>query len=342
MSLSSNAPYFPGYSEEALSRALEIECYGLATQYIGGILVDGEYYLEGAHASCSLYLIPRDESKRIPYTTATFYSDCIAFEHEFPTLAFPLDDSVSNSDIPWNLVPIHLDEEDDRNPRHLYIEYLTYGAEMAENVANGPWVRPVFRYDRFLGQQESQMTDDGDVKVEWISRYGTVSLAIHLYNAALRQTDPLSKYLCYYRVIENVIGSNGKAWIEDQIGSLDASDLEPIWHEANTKAGVPEVLRPFIRDELLLDTGNRVNIVEVMRGHAQCQLARLRKCSTDTERSRRLYNENRCGIAHGREIKPHDLGDDFTSILNDLKIIRFLARLSISQTRRARSADMEL
>ncbi len=43
----------------------------------------------------------------------------------------------------------------------------------------------------------------------------------------------------------------------------------------------------------------------------------------------RPYKDNRCGIAHGKEVKRADFGDDFREIVNDLKLIRFLARLTI-------------
>lgn len=330
MSLPARGPYFPGYSNDALEKAVEIECYGLCTECIGSIIVDARFDLRGAEASCSFYLIPLDPLEDVPYTIAAFYADCIAFEHELPVLALPIVEALTNSDIPWNFAPQGFDVDDGRNPRYSYVDYLRYGAEIAGDITNGCWGYPIFRYDRYSSQKELQLTEDGDVQVEWTAKYYGVSLALHLYNAALRQADPLSKYLCYYRVIENVTESNGKAWIEEQLDGFSGHEPEPVWYRANKQAGVPQGLVPFLRSEHCFGDENRVNVVEVMRGHALLHLSRLKESLSVTKISERLYNENRCGIAHGRNIKSHDLGDDFASILNDLKIIRFLARLSIS------------
>ena len=66
-----------------------------------------------------------------------------------------------------------------------------------------------------------------------------------------------------------------------------------------------------------------------MRASAIVRIDQLRCDRNDNEIAELLYNEDRCGIAHGGSIKFHDLGDDFVQINNDLKLIKYLSRIAI-------------
>jgi len=315
--------------DDALRRGVEIQCYGMGTDCLSGILVGDSYWLEGCHASISFYLIPYDESIPIDYSIDSHYADCISFEHEIPTLALPSKATISNEDVPWLIKPTPLRNEDSRNPNRMYVDYLRYGAEAAADVSNGPWLRPSFRYDYFYDDQ--LVSEDGFVRIEWMSKYQELSLAIHLYAAALRQSDPLSQYLCFYRVLENINRTNSKSWVEDTIECIDQVKLEPIWHLSSRDSSFPIELMDHIDQTGILDGHQRINVAEIARSYALRQIINLRDHMENKEIAKRLYNENRCGIAHGKEIKPHDLGSDFSSILNDLLLIRLLARIAITQ-----------
>ena len=92
---------------------------------------------------------------------------------------------------------------------------------------------------------------------------------------------------------------------------------------------VPPELVDAVREDRLYGDGERVNIIEIMRASAIVQLAQLRFERSEKEIAELLYNEDRCGIAHGGNIRFHDLSDDFVQINGDLKLIKYLARLAI-------------
>jgi hypothetical protein len=68
-----------------------------------------------------------------------------------------------------------------------------------------------------------------------------------------------------------------------------------------------------------------------MRAEALLRLQKLHSILDNQAIAKRLYNDNRCGIAHGGTIKRHDLADDFVEIAKDLKLIRYLARIAIEE-----------
>lgn len=321
--------------DEAMKLAVEIECYGLETEGISGILVDGSYWLEGHEASTSFYLVPAQELEQVPYSTASFFADCLAYEHEVPVFAIPSSDSLTNEDIPWCLKRRRPSEGPANYLAERYLDKLTYGAEAAYGVSSGPSMHVPFRYDsfHFPNQEFSPYHGFEYVSVDWSSQYASVRDALHLYNASLRQVDPLSQYLCSYRVIENTAHGNGKAWIRQKVTSPETLDVQlDIWSFGKPEEIVPDELADYVRSEKLTNEAQLINIMEIMRAHALRALDGLRRKHEPEEIAWRLYNENRCGIAHGRKFKAHDMGDDFASILNDLKLIRFLARFAIEQS----------
>jgi hypothetical protein len=325
-------PSYIANPHKAMKHAVQIECYNLDTECLGAVLVDDQYWLEGHEASSSFFLIPKNADEPIPYSMAQFYADCISFEHDFSALAVPPLDDLAELDIPWNFKPSHRDNQASCRARSLYVEYIRETAQVTNCLSNGLSYKVIFKYDWLEAPTEGY---DGHeiVKVSWLRVFSDVSKAIHLYNAALRQADPLSQYLCFYRVVENITHKNGKSWIKDKIGNPSLEYSTPIWCEVCNKwySLVSPEIRPYIRIDKLLSDKQRINLVEVARANALYQLHQLRSSLDDSNIVHRLYNENRCGIAHGTEIKLHDLGDDFRSILNDLKLIRYLARLAIDE-----------
>ena len=317
-----------GYPEEALEKAIEIETYIFNTANFGSILLDGEYWLEGDDPSSSIYLISPDPAKEIPFFKATFYADCIAFEHNTPTLVFPKK-ALNDSEVPWLTKPT---KENDEPANVRYINLIREAGEVASRMSKGDFTNIVFKYDTSEGIVSDE---DGVIHVELLPKYEKISKAIHLYNSALRQTDPLSQYLSYYRVLESIFGTSGrdsKAWIEETLNSeleycLDVMSKGPRRFKAYEL--VPPEFADAVREDRLYGDGERVNIIEIMRASAIVQLAQLRFERSEKEIAELLYNEDRCGIAHGGNIRFHDLSDDFVQINGDLKLIKYLARLAI-------------
>lgn len=324
----------PGYvanPEEAWKQRMEIECYNLDTECLGAVLIDDSIWLEGYEASNAFFLIPRDSTTQIPYSTASFYADCIGFEHDFSALAIPRADCYLNdTDIPW---PCWFNAFRDPTPAEDFIQSLREGAEAANALWNGLGTTVAFRYD-WLDQPTTEVDGYAVVKVDFTATYSVVRAAIHLYCAALRQADPLTAYLCFYRIIENCTDSNGKTWVEGIIAQeFDTSSIA--WCERPPESIVPAYVSGIVRpDRLGRSHRDRdcTNLFEILRAIAIHRRDELAQELSPADIARRLYNDNRCGIAHGGDIRLHDLATDFREVLQDLKLLRFLARVAIEET----------
>jgi len=161
-----------------------------------------------------------------------------------------------------------------------------------------------------------------------------VRTAVHLYNAALRQLDALSQFLCFYRVFENLAGNNGKAWIESTLGG-PMDYVVPVLCARQSRHSVKRMVDRsvlgLIRFDRLMQGRSRFNVIEVPRARALRRLSMLRQEGSDDDTAKRLYNANRCGIVHGASIRRHDFSEDFRAVALDLPLIRFLARLAIEE-----------
>jgi hypothetical protein len=140
-----------------------------------------------------------------------------------------------------------------------------------------------------------------------------VSQEIHLYSVALRQADALGEFLCYYRVIESATRSNGKAWISSALDVLPAHDYGHIGigHEGVRRAR---------------------NLLSIWRSKALRRLSVLRqRFGSPAGIAGYLYNTNRCGIAHGKDIVRADITQSYFEVVRDTYLLKLLARLAIDQ-----------
>jgi hypothetical protein len=296
------------------------------------MLVDESHYLEGEEASSYFHLIPVNSSKPVGYLFGSFVADCLAFEHAIPFQALPHASSFSFEDVPWTIKPKHRDDIP-----HLYLQDMTQGYETAAAITEGLWFHPEFRYD--LPTATTVKHKDYDlVHLDFSNVYARVPQALHLYNAALRQTDPLGQFLNYYRVIENLTGTNGKSWVERNIGILPDYKLEifarhavPDRPRTSISDCIDQHMKKHVRTVKLCGNRKRLNFTELIRAGALGRLYELRQTHTNQQIAKRFWNTNRCGISHGGTIRRHDLDGDFKEILADIKVVRFLARIVIEE-----------
>jgi hypothetical protein len=301
----------------------QILCFGLLTNLPGDVTIDHEYRLYQNPNENSVFVCPKDFKGEVDFSIASFYADCIAFEQDVATLAVPAAKYITRESVPWVFKPA--DRED---LLELYLKYFFESFDVSVIASDGIWYMPYPNYD--LDEEESLLFKD---------HYLKVSLAIHVYNAAMRQSDPLSQYLHYYRVFENISNNNGKRLIEELLATeLDyelAAYASPIRSRTivpPSKALAAGVYRE-VRKGRLHGEGHLINMIEVRRAEALYSLKQLKKRNLmDSAIADRLYKENRCGIAHGKTIKRHDMGSDFTEIVRDLKLLRYLARLAIERS----------
>jgi hypothetical protein len=240
--------------------------------------------------------------------------------------------SFSFDDVPWTIKPKHRDDIP-----HLYLSDLTESYEQAAMITEGLWFHPEFRY---IAPTASTIDHKGYqlVHLDFSKRYRRVPQALHLYNAALRQTDPLGQFLNYYRIIENLSHANGKAWVEECVATLPdykinifAEHAVPGPRRVSLIQCVGHEARKHWRKKRLYERAKVYNFTEVMRAGALGRIDELKSTHTHQQIAKRFWNTNRCGISHGNAIRRHDLDTDFREILADTKLVRFLARVIIEQ-----------
>jgi hypothetical protein len=328
MALPRSLPVYVASPKTAFRNSIQI--HGIDSECLGGMIIDNSYYLEGEEASSYFYIIPAAPHSPVAYSYGSFVADCLAFEHAFPMQAMPPGRSLPLRKVPWGLKP-----RQRRDIPEMYLDRVIESYELAAGLAEGPWFHPAFRYDL---PNVTTVTHKGFelIVLDFSRRYARVPQALHLYNAALRQTDPLAQYLNFYRIIEHLTGSNGKSWIQNTIQNLPdyATDIYitfgvPDRPKTSLKQCLDPSARKHVRTSRARGPGGLRNFAEVLRAYCLERLNQLAVNHTPADVARRFYNTNRCGIAHGTNIRRHDLDVDFQDIISDLRALKYLARIAI-------------
>ncbi len=270
-----------------------IDLVGLSSDCIGDVTIDSIVALNQIHPTYSVVLIPLTKTP-LSLEYVTFISNCLAYEHEIPV-------SLYQGHTPL-FKPIFRSYSDQNN-------LLNHAYEVIFDIKYGYGVI-LFRYPAFFTSKN----------INYSGRYSTVSKEISLYSSALRQLDPFSEYLHYYRIIESATNSNGKAWISKNISRITEYKFGFLgYRKAND----------FTSEKC-------INVFSVYKKKAIARLAKLSLKIPDGEIERYLYNENRCGIAHGRDqVKLFDYGVDFSDIVEDVFIMKLLSRIVIEDKMRS-------
>jgi hypothetical protein len=296
----------------------------LAGDSVGDVTLDGRMALVQSHPDGCLCLCPLKPNPQPSEQEAWFYSDCISYEHDIPVVVYPRpgdfvrfkyryayvepqrNRTVSTVHIPGGVVtkgtvrPLTALKA----VKQYYTEqWLTILTEIC-SLNLGPLTCVLFRSPGF----------GKTVDLPYSNRYQRVRTEIHLYATALRQADALSEYLCYYRVIEGATNSNGVNWITAALDLISRHDFGLI--QICNVDGEPEpksLMKIYLR-RASLRLKELMHIFHTSHGVAQY-----------------LYKVDRCGIAHGREIRKSDVTPKYFEILKDTYIVKMLARIAIDQ-----------
>jgi len=269
-----------------------IDLPGADIAQAGWTSIDGRYALIPVLPGYSYGLAPPAGIPHPAFRAVAFLANCMAYEYEVPSFV-------------WNVgalvPPIEIPRSGYAN--RAYREGMTMIHEVLTDIR--------FGLGGLVRLPESSA--DCPIDLHYTKRYGHVAEAVGLYASAIRQVDPLSEFLSYYRVIERTSGGNGKKWIArnlDRVRNYDFGFLE----FANS-------FRPAAR---------RRNLFTIYRRRALNRLRRLKIELPGVEVEDYLYNENRCGIAHGSHgIKVYDFGQDVQSVAQDCYVLKLLARVGI-------------
>jgi len=186
---------------------------GLASDTLGEVTIDDKVALVQPHPESTLYLCPLASNLHPSYQQAWFFSDCIAYEHDIPTIVYPMASELRRFGYrfvhygPTKPRKVHVvsvgkmgNTNDDvkthaKRPlgaelttRAFYLPTLIRILEEIRELRHGPLTFVLFRH-----------YDNHDrIDLPFTKKYGPVAQEIHLYATALRQADALSEYLAYY------------------------------------------------------------------------------------------------------------------------------------------------
>ncbi|MBE6823104.1 MAG: hypothetical protein E7518_08430 [Ruminococcaceae bacterium] len=268
-----------------------IEMPGTISDSIGSVKIDNKFILIPVEPICSWSLMPYEKVSQPTFAEVVFYANCLAYEHELPTSIYSVNKKPFIKPIIGN---------------NSYIgrsyDIITQAYEFINDIKFG-FGNVVFRYS----------DSDKEVDIQYSIKYKKVARELSLYATALRQLDPLSEFLCYYRIIEFITGDNGKNWIEANITRIN-----------NYNFGFLE-----LRNINSLNSKRKTNLFSIYRRKAMIQINNINK-KYPGKLTHYLYNQNRCGVAHGKDnIIEYDFNYNVTEISKDNYIMKLLSRLSI-------------
>jgi len=264
-----------------------IELVGLAIDSIGQVVIDNKYALIQLHHDDAAAIVPPEGSSHPSFDEVLFYTNCLTYAHDIPVFIRVANGKALTKPI--------------ERGRASYIDWLYYDSlrsayEAINSFRLGPLGYVYFRWPGIYGTTPLSLT----------SEYSSVSKEISLYSTAIRQLDPLSEFLCYYRIIESVSGDNGKNWLSANLSRLVRYDFGFLEFEIMGKERVKKNQR-------------RKNLFSFYRRRALSRLKILTTRLSEKSIEEYFYNENRCGIAHGKmDVKVYDFGFNIREISQDI------------------------
>ncbi|MGW0880342.1 methylamine utilization protein MauJ [Streptomyces sp. NPDC002671] len=228
-----------------------------------------------------------------------FFADCIAFDHDVPTLVTP---SRGHVTAPGGQIGMHRQWVDrDRD----YEEALH---SFFENLVNL----------RFTDSLQLRYADKTDPLTQFHTRFlGGRRQLLALYVMALRQIDTLGAYLCIYRVLECADGRNGKTFIESHLDDIATYDFGALKTKGMALPGQPT---------------SDFDVFEAYRLQSLQRLSHLRAAMSDTDIAEHLY-KHRNGLAHGHPgrstIVIQDYATQAATVEADFPLLKLLARIAV-------------
>ena len=230
-----------------------------------------------------------------------FYTDCISYVHDVPGFFYQ---------------PVQKQNKSIIKPIITIPKYNNFSEESCYNLA--------------LEQMYSSIVDikiNAQVCFKWNKAYfETINIPltlmfykvaeeINMYSMALKQIDPLTEFLCYYRIIERISGNNGKEWIRNNLPRLKKYDF-----------GFLEVADLINRRR----QNKRKNLFSFYRRRSANRILKLRKTLPQkVSIEKHLYNETRCAIAHGKDVIKYDYKNNLKKVSLDTYVVKLLSRIAI-------------
>lgn len=268
----------------------------LCGKYIGQVEIDSKYLLCKDPHAYDFFVLPKSRSEHPSFGELVFYTNCLAYDHDLPTLLLP-----AHGRVPVEPLRHH-------GLRHTREQYCHEQCVVLESLGGLKWGS--------LQCVEFRWGDsDRAVDLSYSPKYGSAAKELSLYSLALRQFDPLSEFLHYYRIIESLDRGNGKKWIQANMSRIHTFDFGFLEFEDGSDFG---------RNK------RRVNLFQRYRRRAKERLKQLRSVLESQPIEEYFYSVNRCGIAHGKnDLRHYDFSTTVADIWNDVYIIKLLSRIAI-------------
>ena len=247
--------------------------------------IDSRYSLEQSNGSEGgyFYFIPLTKGEHPEFEDAVFYLNCISFENEALSWLFEENEIKLFEPIE---PPCYCD------PRSLLEEIADLKLGMITI--------------NFSGDEDD---DDEIIRLNYSQKYSKRRVELSFYAQALRQSDPFSEYLHYYRILESITKNNAKDWIEKEIDNVIDFDFGKLNGEKNYRGKRSNIdVYKILKEKYL----KRINEI---RGAYSMPIGKY------------LYSVNRCGIAHGSE--PIDFDTKLSDIRSDIYVVKLLSKMAV-------------
>ena len=274
-----------------------IEMVGMASDSVGQVTIDNKFALIQLHASSAAAIVPPIGADHPTFDEVVFYMNCLAYEHDIPAFIWPARGKAL-------IKPLEKGKRD--YIRNSYYDALHTAYEAINSFKLGPLG---YVYFRWPGEYKPN-------NLPYAIKYSGVSKELSLYSTAVRQLDPLSEFLDYYRIIESVSGNNHKNWISSNLSSIEKYCFGFLEYE--------------VVGEERIGNRRRQNLFSIYKRRALSRLKVLSVKLSEKSIVEYFYNENRCGIAHGKtDIKTYDFGYNIQEISQDVYVLKLLSRMAI-------------
>jgi len=276
-----------------------IRCPGMADALMASFTAGDRWLVR--HGSPGQALVPflRDGTSAVSLEEALFLADCVAYDHDTPTLVGPTG---------WgpeaNIVPVRpvVPQPGERSSQ-FYYDALETALGAAADIRVGDPVE--LRY----GPEEDPMAD-------FVRRFAVAAEPLAMYAMATRQVDILAEYLCLYRVLEWPNKDNGRAFIESHLKAVttyDFGDLHAV------------TFNPLLSTQ-------PTAVFSAYQDRASIRIRRLENLGLSPARIAAHLTDIRNAIAHGKSgVLTTDLGVSTADIGADLSLVKLLARLVIEE-----------
>jgi hypothetical protein len=276
---------------------------GIADRWLWGFDADGWRLEYNDPALGSLAAMPVNGDTAATIEDARWLADALAFDHDAPVGIAPAYDGVwpeAEPKDPAALPAVQPIDPFEPAMTRWYWESINQGYGAAADLRfHGSYVL------RYHGEEGAPST-------EFSTRFAGREESVGLYAMAARQPDPLTEYLCVYRVLEALDKANGKACSRSTLPLLADYDF----------------------GELLVVCGamedDSVNVFDVYRERAQEELSRLAG-NGESDVPAYLYGI-RNSLAHGtRDVLTPRHGERATAAGRALSIVKLMARIAIEE-----------